>query len=86
MVAGAGPDTAAACLPAFLASPSPPARVSCRQVNPIDFENSEGNLGIANATMGHLAAKLPISRWQRDLTGGPGQGGSRLRLLRQLPL
>ncbi len=39
------------------------------QVNPIDFENSEGNLGIANATMGHLAAKLPISRWQRDLTG-----------------
>ena len=32
------------------------------QVNPIDFENSEGNLGIANATMGHLAAKLPISR------------------------
>ena len=70
----------------MLASPSPPARVSCRQVNPIDFENSEGNLGIANATMGHLAAKLPISRWQRDLTGGPGQGGSRLRLLRQLPL
>lgn len=43
------------------------------QVNPIDFENSEGNLGIANATMGHLAAKLPISRWQRDLTGAlPG--------------
>ncbi|KAI7842282.1 hypothetical protein COHA_003923 [Chlorella ohadii] len=38
------------------------------KVNPIDFENSEGNLGIANATMGHLAAKLPISRWQRDLT------------------
>ena len=47
------------------------------QVNPIDFENSEGNLGIANATMGHLAAKLPISRWQRDLTGGPvGGAGS----------
>ncbi|KAI3438554.1 hypothetical protein D9Q98_000982 [Chlorella vulgaris] len=38
------------------------------KVNPIDFENSEGNLGIANATLGHLAAKLPISRWQRDLT------------------
>jgi len=38
------------------------------KVNPIDFENSEGNLGMANAIMGHLAAKLPISRWQRDLT------------------
>lgn len=38
------------------------------KVNPIDFENSEGNLGIANAIMGHLAQKLPISRWQRDLT------------------
>jgi len=38
------------------------------KVNPIDFENSEGNLGIANAVMAHLAAKLPISRWQRDLT------------------
>ena len=38
------------------------------KVNPIDFENSEGNLGLANATMAHLAAKLPISRWQRDLT------------------
>ncbi|MEI6860139.1 MAG: adenylosuccinate lyase [Shewanella sp.] len=38
------------------------------KVNPIDFENSEGNLGIANALMQHLAAKLPISRWQRDLT------------------
>ena len=36
--------------------------------NPIDFENSEGNLGMANAILGHLAAKLPISRWQRDLT------------------
>jgi adenylosuccinate lyase len=38
------------------------------KVNPIDFENSEGNLGIANAIMGHLAQKLPVSRWQRDLT------------------
>jgi len=38
------------------------------KVNPIDFENAEGNLGIANALFGHLAAKLPISRWQRDLT------------------
>jgi len=38
------------------------------KVNPIDFENSEGNLGMANAILGHLAAKLPISRWQRDLT------------------
>lgn len=38
------------------------------KVNPIDFENSEGNLGIANAIMHHLSAKLPISRWQRDLT------------------
>ncbi|RUO81559.1 adenylosuccinate lyase [Idiomarina tyrosinivorans] len=38
------------------------------KVNPIDFENSEGNLGIANAVMQHLAQKLPISRWQRDLT------------------
>lgn len=38
------------------------------KVNPIDFENSEGNLGIANAVMQHLATKLPISRWQRDLT------------------
>ncbi len=38
------------------------------KVNPIDFENSEGNLGIANALMAHLAEKLPISRWQRDLT------------------
>jgi adenylosuccinate lyase len=36
--------------------------------NPIDFENSEGNLGIANAIMQHLSSKLPISRWQRDLT------------------
>jgi len=38
------------------------------KVNPIDFENGEGNLGIANAILAHLAAKLPISRWQRDLT------------------
>ncbi len=38
------------------------------KVNPIDFENSDGNLGIANAIMQHLASKLPISRWQRDLT------------------
>lgn len=38
------------------------------KVNPIDFENSEGNLGIGNALMQHLAQKLPISRWQRDLT------------------
>lgn len=38
------------------------------KVNPIDFENSEGNLGLANAIFGHLAAKLPVSRWQRDLT------------------
>ncbi|MFK5073880.1 adenylosuccinate lyase [Glaesserella parasuis] len=38
------------------------------KVNPIDFENSEGNLGLANAVMNHLGQKLPISRWQRDLT------------------
>jgi adenylosuccinate lyase len=38
------------------------------KVNPIDFENSEGNLGLANAILEHLANKLPISRWQRDLT------------------
>lgn len=38
------------------------------KVNPIDFENSEGNLGLANAVMAHLGQKLPISRWQRDLT------------------
>ncbi|WP_434646563.1 adenylosuccinate lyase [Achromobacter piechaudii] len=38
------------------------------KVNPIDFENSEGNLGLANAVLRHLADKLPISRWQRDLT------------------
>lgn len=38
------------------------------KVNPIDFENSEGNLGLANAIFAHLAQKLPLSRWQRDLT------------------
>ncbi|MBT8114247.1 MAG: adenylosuccinate lyase [Arenicella sp.] len=38
------------------------------KVNPIDFENSEGNLGLANAILDHLAAKLPVSRWQRDLS------------------
>ncbi len=38
------------------------------KVNPIDFENAEGNLGIANALLQHLSSKLPISRWQRDLT------------------
>jgi adenylosuccinate lyase len=38
------------------------------KVNPIDFENAEGNLGLANALFGHFAQKLPLSRWQRDLT------------------
>jgi adenylosuccinate lyase len=38
------------------------------KINPIDFENAEGNLGIANALLEHMAAKLPISRWQRDLS------------------
>lgn len=38
------------------------------KVNPIDFENAEGNLGLANAMLGHFASKLPVSRWQRDLT------------------
>lgn len=38
------------------------------KVNPIDFENSEGNLGVANGSLSHLSIKLPISRWQRDLT------------------
>jgi adenylosuccinate lyase len=38
------------------------------KVNPIDFENSEGNLGLSNAVMAHLGSKLPVSRWQRDLT------------------
>ena len=38
------------------------------KVNPIDFENAEGNLGIANALLKHFSAKLPVSRWQRDLS------------------
>jgi adenylosuccinate lyase len=38
------------------------------KVNPIDFENAEGNLGMANAMLRHMSEKLPISRWQRDLT------------------
>jgi adenylosuccinate lyase len=38
------------------------------KVNPIDFENSEGNIGVANALLRHLAEKLPVSRWQRDLS------------------
>ena len=38
------------------------------KINPIDFENSEGNLGLANAIFGHLTSKLPISRYQRDLS------------------
>jgi adenylosuccinate lyase len=38
------------------------------KINPIDFENAEGNLGIANALLGHLTEKLPVSRWQRDLS------------------
>jgi len=38
------------------------------KVNPIDFENSEGNIGLANALLKHLSEKLPVSRWQRDLT------------------
>ena len=38
------------------------------KVNPIDFENAEGNFGIANAIFDHLAMKLPVSRWQRDLS------------------
>jgi adenylosuccinate lyase len=38
------------------------------KVNPIDFENAEGNLGLSTALLGHLAEKLPVSRWQRDLT------------------
>jgi adenylosuccinate lyase len=38
------------------------------KVNPIDFENAEGNFGLANALLGHFSEKLPISRWQRDLT------------------
>jgi adenylosuccinate lyase len=38
------------------------------KVNPIDFENAEGNFGLANALLAHMSQKLPISRWQRDLT------------------
>src|SRR5208283_752586 len=43
------------------------------KVNPIDFENSEANLGIANALLGHLASKLPVSRLQRDLSDSSAQ-------------
>jgi adenylosuccinate lyase len=58
----------------LLVSPSPPSLVvvgflfAHTQVNPIDFENAEGNLGLANALLSHLSCKLPISRMQRDLT------------------
>ncbi len=59
------------------------------QVNPIDFENSEGNLGVANALLEHLSSKLPVSRWQRDLTDstvlrnlGVGIGAEQQRPLR----
>ena len=38
------------------------------KINPIDFENSEGNIGIANALLDHMASKLVVSRWQRDLS------------------
>ena len=38
------------------------------KINPIDFENAEGNLGLSNAILSHLSEKLPVSRWQRDLT------------------
>ncbi|MDQ5848263.1 MAG: lyase family protein, partial [Pseudomonadota bacterium] len=43
------------------------------KVNPIDFENSEGNLGLANALLRHLSEKLPVSRWQRDLSDSTAQ-------------
>ncbi len=43
------------------------------KVNPIDFENSEGNIGLANALLRHLADKLPVSRWQRDLSDSTAQ-------------
>src|SRR5205814_9359020 len=43
------------------------------KVNPIDFENSEGNVGVANALLRHLADKLPVSRWQRDLSDSTAQ-------------
>ena len=57
------------------------------KVNPIDFENSEGNLGMANAVLKHMAEKLPVSRWQRDLTDSTvlrniGVGWLRLARLR----
>lgn len=59
------------------------------KVNPIDFENAEGNFGIANALFEHFSAKLPISRWQRDLTDstvlralGTAFGHSRWRWIR----
>ncbi len=42
------------------------------KINPIDFENCEGNLGVSNALLGHLADKLPVSRWQRDLSDSTG--------------
>jgi len=42
------------------------------KVNPIDFENSEGNIGVANALLRHLSEKLPVSRWQRDLSDSTG--------------
>ena len=42
-------------------------------MNPIDFENSEGNIGVANALLRHLADKLPVSRWQRDLSDSTAQ-------------
>jgi len=51
------------------------------KVNPIDFENSEGNLGLANALLRHLADKLPISRWQRDLSDSIWLRTARLRLV-----
>jgi adenylosuccinate lyase len=57
------------------------------KINPIDFENAEGNLGLSNAVLGHLAEKLPVSRWQRDLSDstalrnvGPGLGYSLLAI------
>jgi adenylosuccinate lyase len=43
------------------------------KVNPIDFENSEGNIGVANALLRHLSEKLPVSRWQRDLSDSTAQ-------------
>jgi adenylosuccinate lyase len=43
------------------------------KINPIDFENAEGNMGVSNALFGHLASKLPRSRWQRDLTDSTAQ-------------